>query len=134
MTVLAGVFEQTLLTQFIRYGFSGGAAAVTHIAVLVALVELAGSPPTAASVIGFVCATAVNYALQHRFVFGRNRGHVTYLPRYLGVTAATMTLNTLMFWGLVNGLSVNYVLSQVLTIGFIVPINFAINRGFTFAR
>lgn len=121
------------LAQFGRYGISGGAAVGTHLAVLAALVELAGSPPTMASAIGFVCGTLVNYALQHRFVFARSSGHALYFPRYVAVTLATMTLNTALFWALSSELGVFYLASQVITIAVVVPVNFAINRSFTFA-
>jgi putative flippase GtrA len=94
------------LAQFVRYGVSGGAAIGTHLAVLAALVELAGNPAILASAIGFACGTFVNYALQHRFVFARSSGHGLYLPRYGAVTLATMTLNTALFWALSSGLDV----------------------------
>jgi len=130
---LVAVLDQRLLGQFTRYGLSGGAAAATHLAVLSILVELAGSPPVLASVVGFVCATLVNYTLQHRFVFFRSRGHGSYLPRYLSVTMGTMILNTLLFWTLSSAVGLDYLASQVITIGVIVPINFALNRNYTFA-
>ncbi|HSA79715.1 MAG TPA: GtrA family protein [Geminicoccaceae bacterium] len=130
---LVAVLDRRTLVQFTRYGLSGGAAAATHLAVLVVLIELAASPPILASVLGFACATVVNYALQHRFVFARSRGHASYFPRYLAVTLATMTLNTLLFWTLSSGIGIHYLASQVITIGVIVPINFAANRSFTFA-
>jgi putative flippase GtrA len=44
-----------------------------------------------------------------------------------------MLLNTLLFWILSSGLGIDYLTSQVITIAAIVPINFAINRSFTFA-
>lgn len=133
LAAAVAVLDRKMLIQFTRYGLSGGAAVATHIAVLAALVELAGSPPVLASVLGFACATLVNYTLQHRFVFARSRGHGAYFPRYLAVTAGTMLLNTLLFWTLSSGLGIDYLASQVITIAAIVPINFAINRGFTFA-
>jgi putative flippase GtrA len=42
-------------------------------------------------------------------------------------------LNTLLFSALSSGLGVFYLTSQVITIGMVMPVNFAINRGFTFA-
>ena len=126
------VLDPGMLVQFTRYSLSGGAAVATHLAVLVVLTELAGSPPVLASLLGFGCATLVNYALQHRFVFARSRGHGSYFPRYLAVTLGTMALNTLLFWTLSSGVGIYYLASQVITIGVIVPINFAINRTFTF--
>jgi putative flippase GtrA len=126
------VLEPGMLVQFTRYGLSGGAAVATHLAMLVILIELAGTPPVLASLLGFACATLVNYTLQHRFVFCRSRGHGSYFPRYLAVTLGTMTLNTLLFWILSSGLGIFYLASQVITIGVIVPINFMLNRSFTF--
>jgi putative flippase GtrA len=131
--VLEAALDRQTVGQFLRYGLSGSAAALTQLAILALLVELAASPPVLASVSGFAGATVVNYTLQHRFVFGRSSGHGSYFPRYLAVTLATMGLNTLLFWALYSGLHLNYVLSQVITFGVIVPINFVINRRFTFA-
>jgi putative flippase GtrA len=130
---LARLPERRTLVQFTRYGVSGGAAVGIHLAVLVILVELAGSPPVVASVVGFACGTFVNYVLQHRFVFSRSGSHRSYFSRYLAVTLATMGLNTAVFWGLASGLGVFYLASQVITIGIVVPVNFTINRSFTFA-
>ena len=129
---LACLPGRRLLAQFTRYGMAGSAAVGVHLAVLAVLVELAGSPAVVASLIGFACGTMANYALQHRFVFSRSNGHGLYFPRYLAVTLGTMTLNTLLFWTLSSGLGIYYLASQVLTIGVIVPLNFAINLRFTF--
>ena len=131
---LACLPDRRTFAQFTRYGVSGGAAFGTHLAVLAVLVELAGSPAVMASWIGFICGTLVNYALQHRFVFFRSSGHRQYFPRYIAVTLVTMTVNTALFWALSSGLGVFYLASQVITIGIIVPVNFALNRSFTFAR
>ena len=100
---------------------------------LVVLVEVALSPAVMASWLGFSCGSIVNYALQHRFVFSRSSCHGLHFRRYVAVTLATMALNTALFWVLSSGLGVFYVASQVITIGCIVPINFMINRNFTFA-
>ena len=86
--------ERRILAQFTRYGIAGGAAVGVHLTVLVVLVELAGTPAVIASLVGFACATLVNYALQHRYVFSRSSGHRLYFPRYMAVTLVTMTLNT----------------------------------------
>jgi len=123
------------LLQFLRYGLAGSAAAATHLAVLVLLAELAAVPATLASALGFACAVPVNYALQHRFVFNSSsRRHLLLFSRYVTVTLLTMALNVGLFWLLTSGLGVFYVLSQIITIGVIVPLNFAINRSYTFAE
>ena len=122
MRAAAGaVLDRRTLFQFTRYGLSGGAVVAVQLAGLAALVELAGSPPVLASLLAFACATVVSYTLQHRFVFSRSRGHGAYFPRYLAVASGTMLLG------------IAYLASQIITIGAIVPLSFAINRGFTFA-
>ena len=131
---LACLPDRRTFAQFTRYGLSGSAAVGTHLVVLALLVELAGSPAVMASWVGFTCGTIVNYALQRRFVFSRSSGHRLYFPRYLAVTLVTMTLNTALFWVLSSGFGVFYLASQVITIGIVVPVNFALNRSFTFAR
>lgn len=127
------VLRRDVLSQAVRYGIAGSVAAATLFAVLALLVEVFGIMETLASAIGFVCGVVVNYTLQHRFVFARARGHGLYFPRYLAVTAGTLALNTALFWLLSSGLGIFYLASQVITIGVVVPINFAINRSFTFA-
>ena len=131
--VRAAAPDRQTVGQFLRYGLSGSAAALTHLAILALLVELAASPPVLASVAGFAGATVVNYTLQHRFVFGRSSGHGWYFPRYVAVTMLTMGLNTLLFWFLTAAVGVYYLASQLITIGLIVPLNFVVNRNFTFA-
>lgn len=124
---------RALLAQLVRYGLAGSAAALTHLVVLVLLVELAGCPKTLASALGFAAATPVNYGLQHRFVFRRRGRHGRFLARYLGVTGATLGLNTVLFALFTTGLGVPYLPAQVGTIGIIVLVNFTLNRQFTFA-
>jgi len=126
------VLRATLL-QFLRYGLAGGVAALTHLVVLVVLTEVVRLPATLASAVGFSCAVPVNYVLQHRFVFNRRSRHLVFFPRYLSITLLTLGLNTVLFWLLTEGLGVFYVVSQVITIGLIVPLNYVLNRAFTFS-
>jgi putative flippase GtrA len=130
---MTDALDRATLVQFLRYGLSGATAVATLLVALVVLTEVAGAPPTLASVLAFGCALPVNYALQHRFVFNRNRQHRQFFARYVGVTLFTMALNAGLFWVLTAALGVFYVASQVITLGVIVPLNFVINRSFTFA-
>jgi putative flippase GtrA len=130
---LAAPLDRQTIGQLLRYGLSGSAAALAQLAILALLVELAATPPVLASVTAFAGATVINYTLQHRFVFGRSSGHGWYFPRYVAVTLLTMGLNTLLFWFLTEAVGIYYLVSQLITIGLIVPVNFLANRNFTFA-
>jgi putative flippase GtrA len=129
---IAATLDRATLLQFILYGLSGSAAAATLLLVLVVLTELGGVPSTLASALGFVCALPVNYTLQHRFVFKKSSGHILFFTRYVTVTLLTLALNTCLFWALTTVLGVYYVVSQAITLGIIVPLNFVVNRSFTF--
>ena len=132
--MLSRLLGSPLLAQATRYVISGGTAVAVLFLVLVLLVEFTPLSDVAASAIGFACGTAVNYTLQHRFVFNAERRHGLYLSRYLMVTAATMGLNSALFWFLDDVLGIFYAVSQALTLIVIVPLNFMINRSFTFAE
>lgn len=123
----------SLLAQTIRYGLAGGTAALTLLVVLVLLVELVGCPKTLASVLAFTVATPINYGLQHRFVFRRRGRHGRLFVRYLGVTTATLALNTALFALFTTHFAIPYPVAQVVTVGIIVLVNFVLNRQFTFA-
>jgi len=123
----------SLFFQFVRYTLAGGAAVVTHLAVLSLLVELTPINKMLASAIGFVCAIPVNYLLQHRFVFHSSGTHGIRFVRYIVVTLSTMILNVLSFWILAEILIVYYVTAQLLTMGLVFTMNFVLNRTYTFA-
>jgi putative flippase GtrA len=123
-----------LAGEALRYGVAGTTAVLVLFLVLVALVELAGVPETAASAIAFACTIPVNYLLQHRFVFAARDGHLDTFTRHLIVTSLTLALNTLLFWALVEALGVPYVAAQLVVIGIVVPVSFVLNRHYAFAR
>ena len=118
--------------ELFRYGVAGCVAATVHLAVLTQLIEFIGVAATVASGVGFVVACAVNYLLQHYWVF-RARGPIGFfLPRYIFITAATLCLNLCLFWVLHAFFGVWYLVAQVISIGTIFLINFCLNRRFTF--
>ena len=123
-----------VLRQFASYCVAGGAAAATHLAVLIALIELGGVDKMAASAIGFSCSIPVNYLLQHRFVFARRGRHLTYFSRYLAVTLIGLGLNSALFWVGTNVIGAHYLPTQIVVIGIVVAFNFLVNRTFTFGE
>jgi putative flippase GtrA len=123
-----------LAAEALRYGIAGGTAVAVLFLVLVALVELMAMPETPASALAFACAVPVNYLLQRRFVFDARSGNRGSFLRHLGVTGLTLSLNTLLFWVLVDALGAPYVPAQILVIAVVVPVSFALSRHYTFGR
>ena len=120
--------------RFVLYLASGGTAVLVWYAVLIGLVELFDTNKTLASVIGFAVGMPVNYILQRRFVFKASGPDRLYFPRYVAVTLATMGLNALMFWSLVEVVGLNYLVGQTISTGLVVVVNYLVNRTYTFAK
>ena len=133
--VLQAALERQTVGQFLRYGLSGSAAALTQLAVLTLLVELALTPPLLASVTRLRLRHGRQlHAAAPLRVRPRAGSRPAYFPRYLGVTLATMGLNTLLFWTLTSGAAAALPAEPGASrSAVIVPINFVINRSFTFA-
>jgi putative flippase GtrA len=122
-----------IAAEFMRYSIAGFAAATTHLAVLAGLVQLMQAPKPMASAIGFCCAIPVNYLIQHRFVFGRTGGHITYFTRYLTVTLLLLAANVVLFSIFTQIIGIFYLFAQILVIGIVFVLNFLVNRTFTFS-
>lgn len=118
--------------QFARYAVAGGTSVVTHLIVLILLVEAFAVEKGIASTIGFLTAIPVNYALQHRFVFDRTGRHWRFFSRYVAVTLAALGLNAALFLLGINVLGFHYLPTQIVVIGLIFVLNFHVNRAFTF--
>jgi putative flippase GtrA len=123
----------TDLGRLARYGVSGGASAATHFGVGYALAEGLRMWPVAASTIGFAASIVVSYALQHAWVFRSESGHAVAGPKFLAVTAAAFTLNTVVLWLGTTVLPGPYPLVQALAIVLIPVLNYTLNSRWTFA-
>ena len=118
--------------QFARYGAAGAAAALVHLLVLTMLVELFEVEKTISSIIGFCIAIPVNYALQHKLVFGQIGNHGVFFLRYILVTLTAFVLNAVLFYSAVNYLNINYFIAQIIVTSIVMFVNFMVNRRYTF--
>lgn len=117
---------------FVRYVISGGAAAVVHFAVLIALVESIDANPTLASAIGFCAAILVNYTLQYYWTFKTRGAHTATFLRYLGVTLMMLCVNTGLFWLMNVQVGLGYLVAQAIATIIVVTVNYNVNLRFTF--
>jgi len=122
------------VAAFVRYVVAGSLAFATHLAVLEALMRLAGTVPWLATTVGFVLACVVNYSLQHAWVFRSARPHLAAGPRYIAVTLVMLGVNAALFSLLHGRAGLPPALAQALTTGGVFVLNFLCNRRFTFAR
>jgi len=117
---------------FLRYCLAGSAAAAVHLLVLVVCVEVLGIPPTPASATGFCIAVLVNYTLQYRWTFAATDSHGIALLKFCLVACFALTINTGIFWVAYAIVGSPYLVAQVVAIGFVVLINFFMNRQYVF--
>ena len=124
----------TDIEQFTKYVICGGLSALTWLVLLWIGVELLALPKTISSFIGFCVASIINYRLQHKVVYKKSGGHGLFFKRYVLVTSIMQIVNIVMFWGLVTYTSIQYMLAQILVIGFVFICNYVINSTYTFMK
>ncbi|WP_231757881.1 GtrA family protein [Microbulbifer elongatus] len=100
-----------LLRRFGSFVVVGGLATGVQYLLLVLLVELAGVFAVLASAIAYGVASALNYLLNFYITFQGQAGHTQALPRFAGVVAIGLGVNTLCFT--VSLLFLPYLLAQV---------------------
>ncbi len=115
-----------------RYGITGFSSLLTHLLVLIILVEGAGWASVPASTLGFIASIVVSFTLQHHWVFAHDHPVRRTLPRFLVVTLVGMGLNASIMAVGTGVLSAPYVLAQVVAFVAIPVSNYLLNRRWTF--
>lgn len=126
---LSRLFEYRL----VRYGFAGSASFLTHLAVLIALVEIVGLDPVLSTTVGFLTSIAVSYLLQHWWVFRSAVPMHQAFPRFLLVTGAGLALNSLIMGFGIRVMVQHYLLVQLVAFAAVPVSNYLLNRAWTFA-
>lgn len=121
-----------MIGRLIRYGIAGGASALTHFGVGLALAEGLGVRAVVASTAGFAASVLVSYVLQHLWVFRSAATHVVAGPKFLTVTAAAFALNTVVLWLGTEVVAGPYPLVQGIALVLIPVLNYSLNSRWTF--
>jgi putative flippase GtrA len=120
------------LRRILYYVVAGFAATGTHYAVMVALVAWANSPEVLATSVGFLAGACVKYPLNYWTVFASRQRHRVALPRFAMALAVSFVLNALLLALLLHTLDVYYMVSQVLTTGTVLVVNYLLARYWIF--
>jgi putative flippase GtrA len=99
--------------------------------VLVLGVELGGGP-VISSTLGFIIGALINYALSYYYIFRSNSSHPHTIAKFFTVAILGLGLNTLVLSSAIYGLTLHYLVGQVLATGIVVIWNFVGNRWWTF--
>jgi putative flippase GtrA len=119
--------------QFIDFAVVGAVGTGAHFVTLILLVQTAGWPPVAATTAGFLAGAIVNYALNYSLTFQSQAQHRDAMPRFLAIAFASMLVNVAIFWVLVHGMALHYLLAQIIATAVVLVVNFLANRALTFA-
>lgn len=128
------------LFQFFKFGVVGGSGVLVNLAVfnltLLLWHALRGGTPLAADYTangaGFVVSVLSNYYLNRRWTF-RSSGNVgRELPRFVVVSLIAYGGNLAVFSVCRTQLHIGPNLSQLIAIAFVMPINFVVNKLWSF--
>ena len=120
------------LARIARYGVAGACSTLTHLGVLLLLVEAVRAWPVAASTAGFVASIVVSYTLQRYWVFRSVQSHLTAGAKFLAVTAVAFGVNTGTLMLGTEVLALPYQPVQLVALVLIPIVNYALNAAWTF--
>ena len=118
--------------KFAAYAIAGLAATGTHYVVMVVIINQAKLPEVIASCIGFLAGACVKYPLNYWAVFASEQRHAVAIPRFVISLAIGFVLNAVIFAILLRVLDVHYMVSQVLTTGTVLFVNYLLARYWIF--
>lgn len=128
----ASSLQLLMAPRLVRYGFAGGLSFLTHLIVLVALVEAGDIDPVLATMCGFLASVVVSYLLQHWWVFLADVPMREAFPRFLLVTAVGLAINSLIMGLGIRVANLHYLLVQIVAFVAVPVSNYLLNRSWTF--
>ncbi len=118
--------------RFLSYGIAGLAATASHYATMMGLVWAMGGREVLASSLGFIVGALVKYPLNYWLVFASRQHHRVAVPRFVISLALSFALNAILLALLLRLLDVHYMVSQVLTTGVVIMVNYVMARLWVF--
>jgi len=126
-------FNQALFHQFLRFaavGLSG--TLVQYLTLWIGHGYLAVLSAQAASAIGYMLGSLVNYALNYFFTFSSNKSHKEAASKYFSILAVGWCINYVLMGYLVTQLNWYYWFAQFLSTGFVLLWNFSGSKWWAF--
>jgi putative flippase GtrA len=129
------VITRLLHAQVTKFALTGAVVAAVYTAVTTGLVVLADAPPQLAVIVGYVCAIAVHFTANRKFVFASSHGYALHLSaqgsRYLAVALSSYACTAILV-----AFARRFGLSELL-VALVIPvlfaaINFLTLRGWVF--
>jgi putative flippase GtrA len=125
---------RNILSTVGRYIVGGLVATITHILILLLLVEKFSVDSSIATSVGFCVAVFVNYNFQYHWTFASTGPHSRVFSRYISVTIVMLVVNLILFRLLSELVGIPYIYAQLVAIAAVTLCNFTINKLYTFRR
>ena len=116
--------------QFILFCLVGASNTLITMGVLALLLRL-GVYYLIASPVAYICGVVNGYLWSSKLVFKKKRT-VENATKFLIVNIIVLGVNTGLMWIWVDALSIREILAQILTICFTMPLNFILNKLWTY--
>ena len=128
------------IIQFIKFCFVGGSGVIVNLAVfnltLFTWHAATGETPTAAkylgNALGFAISVLTNYYLNRRWTFRSSSAVASELPKFFTVSVIAYLINLGIFTLCLSVLHLAANASQVIAIACVLPINFGLNKLWSF--
>ena len=119
-----------LINRVIKFSITGAFVTLTHISIVVFLVENSFATPPFANGVAFVCATLISCLINTTWTFS-NKLHRKVLVKYFTVTFLGLFLSVLIS-SITQAISAHYMVGVVATIFIIPPVNFLLHNCWTY--
>jgi dolichol-phosphate mannosyltransferase len=126
--------RRALRQRAVRYGVVGVGGTLVDLAVLTALVELAGLPVLVANAFSFSAAVAHNYVLNRIWTFG-DREHfpgVITAPAFVIGALVGLGISEAGLFALVHAAGLHYLPAKLVMVGAVFAWNYMFNSTITF--
>lgn len=119
--------------KFAKYVVAGLLATGTHYVVMIVLVNRFALPEVVSSSLGFIAGALVKYPLNYYGVFDSDAEHRGAVVRFVLSLVISFVINAAVFAVLLRMLDVHYMVSQVLTTGLVLFVNYLLARYWVFS-
>jgi len=103
-----------LITEFFKFGVTGGLGTITNLLIFFFLVDLGGLPEIPVSIVCFIIAGTQNYFINHLWSF----------REYTGKTPVSVTRWVMFLTGSLLGLIINIAVMKLVILNFVLPWKF----------
>ncbi len=131
----AKILRHPLLRQLARFGLTGGTASLTHLLVVVLLVEVLKLHPLRANIIGYFSGFIFSYTGHRYWTFADTTQSIKFtLPSFLFIACINFVLNQSLFYFFFTKLHIDYPIALVMTISIIATFTFLLGKHWVFKK